>query len=148
MTFIPARSAVSRPVAPVVRELSWVLLFSLPTIVLAQAPEFGPLGNSWPTYSGDYSGQRFSSLTQINTSNVKNMTLAWTARLAGGPASDQGGGLGPAGPPTIVGGEIAEAVVTSGLFGSAAPISVRGAILESDSILYASAPDKIGRAHV
>jgi alcohol dehydrogenase (cytochrome c) len=25
-----------------------------------------PLGDSWPTYSGDYTGRRYSSLTQIN----------------------------------------------------------------------------------
>jgi len=30
-----------------------------------------PLGESWPTYSGDYSGKRYSSLTQINQANVK-----------------------------------------------------------------------------
>ena len=35
-----------------------------------------PLGESWPTYSGDYSGRRYSSLTQINQTNVKHMTLA------------------------------------------------------------------------
>ena len=27
-----------------------------------------PLANDWPTYSGDYSGQRYSRLTQINQS--------------------------------------------------------------------------------
>ena len=25
-----------------------------------------PLGNSWPTYSGDYTGKRYSSLKQID----------------------------------------------------------------------------------
>ena len=25
-----------------------------------------PLSDSWPTYSGDYSGKRYSALTQIN----------------------------------------------------------------------------------
>ena len=25
-----------------------------------------PLADAWPTYSGDYSGRRFSALTQIN----------------------------------------------------------------------------------
>ena len=43
-----------------------------------------PLGESWPTYSGDYSGRRYSSLTQVNQSNVKNLTLAWTATADGG----------------------------------------------------------------
>ena len=30
-----------------------------------------PLADSWPSYSGDYSGRRYSALTQINQSNVK-----------------------------------------------------------------------------
>src|SRR5262245_12306598 len=33
--------------------------------------------SSWPTYNGDYSGRRFSTLTKINASNVKHLTLAW-----------------------------------------------------------------------
>lgn len=36
-----------------------------------------PLANDWPTFNGDYSGQRFSSLSQINQSNVQRLTLAW-----------------------------------------------------------------------
>ena len=38
-------------------------------------------GNAWPTYSGDYSGKRYSSLTQLNQSNVTHLTLAWTMRI-------------------------------------------------------------------
>ncbi len=30
-----------------------------------------PLKDSWPTYNGDYSGKRFSALTQIDRSTVK-----------------------------------------------------------------------------
>src|SRR5262245_48770512 len=58
-----------------------------------------PLSDSWPTYSGDYSGKRYSALTQINQTTVKNLTLAWVGRLSAGP----GGGGG--GTPTIIGGE-------------------------------------------
>ena len=29
-----------------------------------------PLKDSWPTYNGDYSGKRYSALTQLNQSNV------------------------------------------------------------------------------
>jgi alcohol dehydrogenase (cytochrome c) len=36
-----------------------------------------PLSNDWPTFNGDYSGKRFSSLSQINQSNVERLTLAW-----------------------------------------------------------------------
>jgi alcohol dehydrogenase (cytochrome c) len=34
-----------------------------------------PLKDSWPTYNGDYTGKRYSLLTQVNRSNVKNLTL-------------------------------------------------------------------------
>ncbi len=32
---------------------------------------------SWPTFNGDYSGRRYSPLTQINQTNVKSLKLAW-----------------------------------------------------------------------
>jgi alcohol dehydrogenase (cytochrome c) len=32
---------------------------------------------NWLTYSGSYSGQRYSPLTQINASNVKNLEFKW-----------------------------------------------------------------------
>jgi len=34
--------------------------------------------NGWPTYGGDPGGQRFSSATQVNASNVAALTVAWT----------------------------------------------------------------------
>ena len=40
-----------------------------------------PLEASWPTYSGDYTGRRYSKLTQVNTETVKHLTLAWTVEL-------------------------------------------------------------------
>lgn len=33
---------------------------------------------NWATQAGDYSNHRYSALKQINTSNVKNMQVAWT----------------------------------------------------------------------
>ena len=36
-----------------------------------------PLADSWPTYSGDYTGRRFSALKQVNKTTVKNLSLAW-----------------------------------------------------------------------
>src|SRR5258708_27844196 len=36
-----------------------------------------PATDTWPTYNGDYSGRRFSSLDQINLSNIGSLTLAW-----------------------------------------------------------------------
>ncbi len=101
---------------------------SLDPTVLAK-----PLGESWPSYSGDYSGKRYSSLTQINQSNVKNLTLAWTAKVTPGA-----GGNGRFGNPVIVGGE-GTGEAGGGGFGGGS--SVRSAILEVGGILYFSMPD-------
>jgi alcohol dehydrogenase (cytochrome c) len=87
-----------------------------------------PLGDSWPTYSGDYSGKRYSSLTQINQSNVKTLTLAWVGRITAGNGG-RGGGQ------TIVGGEgTGEAAAGGGT-------SIKGAVLEVNGVLYVSTPD-------
>ena len=39
-----------------------------------------PATDTWPTYNGDYSGRRYSTLDQINASNVSTLTLAWAFR--------------------------------------------------------------------
>ena len=92
-----------------------------------------PLGDSWPTYSGDYSGKRYSSLTQINQSNVKNMTLAWVNRYtAGSGATPARGGFGPAAP-IIVGGE--------GAVEAGGNTRIVGGVLQVNGILYLSSPD-------
>src|SRR4029077_2738176 len=39
-----------------------------------------PATDTWPTYNGDYSGGRFSTLDQINAGNVGSLTLAWVFR--------------------------------------------------------------------
>jgi len=97
-----------------------------------------PLGDSWPTYSGDYTGRRYSSLTQVNQATVKHLTLAWTARVAGGPATAGGfGGRGGGGGGTvIVGGE------GTGDF-PAGGASIKGAILQVEGVLYVTAPDNV-----
>src|SRR5215218_10155175 len=85
--------------------------FAIAAVLAAQALDpkslLKPLANDWPTYSGDYSGQRYSALTQINTTNVKNLSLAWTSRVTAGMGAQAGGGrgFGAPGAPTIVGGE-------------------------------------------
>src|SRR5580658_9947225 len=89
-----------------------------------------PLGDSWPTYSGDYSGKRYSSLTQLNQSNVKNLTLAWVSRIAAGAGN---GGRG--GGQTIVGGE------GTGELAFGGGTNIKGSILEVDGTLYFSTPD-------
>src|SRR5215472_1512785 len=36
-----------------------------------------PVGANWTSYNGDYTGRRFSSLSQINTTNVTRLRAAW-----------------------------------------------------------------------
>ena len=36
-----------------------------------------PLAAEWPTFNGDYTGQRYSHLKQINQDNAAKLTLAW-----------------------------------------------------------------------
>src|SRR6202050_3289247 len=87
----------------------------LPALLLAQggglppSDLLKPLKDSWPTYNGDYSGRRYSALKEVNTSTVKNLSLAWTSHLTSGAGNTGGGfrGRGGGGPvgPVIVGGE-------------------------------------------
>src|ERR1022692_2149296 len=86
-----------------------------------------PATDAWPTYNGDYSGRRFSSLRQINKWNVKSLSLAWIFRIKVGatPGAIIGGeGVLPEGPPTDPGVSTIKAT----------PLMVKG-------ILYFSTPD-------
>ena len=67
---------------------------------LDPASLLAPLENSWPTYSGDYSGRRYSKLTQVNIDNVQQLTLAWTRTLDSGMPALEG-----ANAPDFTGGE-------------------------------------------
>ena len=93
-----------------------------------------PATDAWPTYGGDYSEKRFSTLSQINQSNIKNLGLAWVTHLISGPGSGHNR-PGPGNVPTYTGGEIDE------------PVPVRGAghisgnVLQVNGILYVSIPD-------
>ena len=65
-----------------------ISLFLIPAAVMAQGLDPAlltkPATDSWPTYSGDYSGRRFSTLTQINQSNMKDLALSWVGHLTAG----------------------------------------------------------------
>ena len=57
--------------------------------------------NEWPTYGHDSGGMRFSPLTQINTSNVSNLAVAWVYHMKPAgyvPAFGRGRGRGRGGP--------------------------------------------------
>ena len=58
-----------------------IFLLAVWTVLSAQGLDPKKLGepptDTWPTYNGDYSGRRFSTLSKINDSNIKSLTLAW-----------------------------------------------------------------------
>lgn len=110
---------------------------------------YKPLAESWSSYSGDYTGRRYSALTQANQQTVKNLSLAWTMKLSGAPnltagaAGGRGGGFGgpgggaPGAAATIIGGE------GTGEFGAGGGVNIKGAILTVDNTLFMCAPDHV-----
>ena len=109
----------------------------LPVVLAAQGKGIAPadlhkpLGDIWPTYSGDYSGKRYSALKLINKTTVKNLTLAWVAELNEGMGNAGGSGGGR---PVIVGGEgTGEFIAGNG--------SVKGSSLILDGTIYVTMPD-------
>src|SRR4051812_11527961 len=107
----------------VISWLTCVALVSAATGGLDPAALLKPLSDSWPSYSGDYTGRRYSSLTHLNQSNVKNLSLAWAARVVPGPAGAR----------TMVGGEGTGEVTVGGA------TTVKGAILMVNDVLYVTA---------
>jgi alcohol dehydrogenase (cytochrome c) len=100
-------------------------------IGVAPAMLRAPLSESWPTYSGDYTGRRYSTLAQVNRTTVKSLSLEWVTRLTTGRAARPGGA------PINVGGHGPEDL------GVAPPANVKGSILDVNDVLYITAPDYV-----
>src|SRR4051812_14052489 len=106
----------------------FVLSFVVATAALAAqsrgldpAELLKPLADQWSSYSGDYTGRRYSALTQINQATITNVTLAWTTRFSG--AAPSSGPPAPGAPPVTIGGEGSGDVVIGGA------VALKGAIL-------------------
>lgn len=106
----------------------------LPLLFLSTLAAQGPLDprlllkppvDAWPTYHGDYSGRHYSTLKQINASNVKALSLAWVYRANLARTGAMVGGEGPETP--LVGPEVAFKSI---------PLMVNG-------VLYATMPDHV-----
>ena len=89
-----------------------------------------PPVDSWPTYHGDYSGRRYSTLKQITGLNVKTLGLAWIYRLNTSQGGAVIGGEGPEAPP-------------AGVVGGFGGIQVKSTPLMVNGVLYFSAPDHV-----
>jgi alcohol dehydrogenase (cytochrome c) len=88
-----------------------------------------PPTDAWPTYNGDYSGRRFSPLTQINQSSIKSLNLAWVYHAIPGDT-----------PGSVVGGEgqpPKEGAAPRNPFGA----SIKATPLMVNGVLYFTTPD-------
>jgi alcohol dehydrogenase (cytochrome c) len=128
-----------------------------PALLLAQsrgidtAAQLRPPTDSWPTYSGDLTGRRYSPLKNIDKTTVKQLSLAWVSRgftdgvgptgraaVAPGPGGGGGGGRGGAPPyPLVISG------LGTGEFNTGGPAAIRGSILMVDGVLYPTSPDNV-----
>ena len=88
-----------------------------------------PPVDAWPTYHGDYSGRRYSTLNQIHQSNVKNLALSWTYRAN----TNTQGAISAGAIPEAVAYRLGPGALAGGLL-KATPLAVNG-------VLYMSAPD-------
>ena len=104
----------------------WVVAQGLDPSLLKKPPV-----DAWPTHHGDYSGRRYSTLKDINTRNVKNLTLAWVYR-----ANTSAGGA-------IVGGEGPETPPAGGGMAAFGGLSIKSTPLLVNGVLYFSAPDHV-----
>jgi alcohol dehydrogenase (cytochrome c) len=90
-----------------------------------------PPVDAWPTHHGDYSGRRFSTLEQIDTTNVKNLSLAWVYRAN----TSQGG--------AVVGGEGPETAPAGGGMAAFGGLTIKSTPLLVGGVLYFTAPDHV-----
>jgi acido-empty-quinoprotein group A len=93
-----------------------------------------PATDAWPTHNGDYSGRRFSTLSQINQSNVKHLQLAWVYRAVSGRTT--GSIIGGEGPDAPEGGVAAAAIGAGSMTIKSTPLMVNG-------VLYFTMPDNV-----
>jgi acido-empty-quinoprotein group A len=109
------------------------LLFA-PSALFAQGPLdpsllLKPATDAWPSYHGDYSGRHYSTLKQIDASNVKGLTLAWIHRV----------NLSPDG--AITGGEGPESALTAGGGMEFGGPTIKAIPLMVNGVLYFAMPD-------
>src|SRR2546428_6539463 len=93
-----------------------------------------PATDAWPTYAGDYSQRRYSTLAQIDTTNVRHLSLAWVSRLTAGAGGGEGGVFAPPAPPAGARGGGGKPRDQSASTSGSPRLS--GSILQVNGILY------------
>lgn len=120
--------------------LASVLALACGSLLTAQPDRYRPLGADWISYSGDYTGKRYSSLKEIDRTNVHGLALQWVTRITPGiPAAGPRFGFGGGGPEilrTISGYGTGQLNQSSGR-----SARIVGSVLAEDGILYVSTLD-------
>ena len=110
-----------------------LILTIVPAVLLAQTLDPKVLtkapSDAWPTYHGDYSGKRYSTLDQVNRSNVGTLTLAWMYRTDPSEGTNVGG-TWKEGDPVFWGGP------TNGVRIASTPLMV-------DGVMFFTAVDRV-----
>ncbi len=141
-----------------------ILLVAAPIMLPAQtggldpAETLKPLKDQWTSYSGDFSGKRYSLLNLVNTNTVKNLSLEWevsgietgcgaTGTGGGAATAAPAGGGGRGGRGGGGGGGGAASIVIDGFgtgdINTCAPARFGGGVLFVDNTIYAAAPDNV-----
>lgn len=128
-----------------------LLITTIPLLsqgALNSADLLKPLADNWTSYSGDYSGRRYSLLKDVTVNNVKDLSLKWTNTgiTTGCGPTGTGGGQGAAGGAFGRGGETAPIIVGGlgdGNTNRCGPARLEGGILEVNGVIYASTPNNV-----
>ncbi len=123
------------------RALACLSVFLVGSALHGQQPNVSPqdllkpLGASWPTYNGDYTGKRYSLLKEVNRQTVSRLTLAWSSQLTPGTDTLAPGPGGTKVPVTLRTGGEGDGSVTirSG--------TIKGSALVVGGTIYITMPD-------
>src|SRR5260370_18392323 len=116
----------------------WLPLGSLTGQGLDSALLTKPGTDAWPTYAGDYSQRRYRTLTQIDATNVRHLSLAWVRRLTAGSDGGERGFFAPPAPSTITDVVSQHPVTIPGSTARSPPLP--GWILQRNAILSTPSP--------
>jgi len=68
----------NHPEMKLVKCLGFILSFQIAIVIMASCNTHHSSNNDWRFYGGNPGGDRYSTLTQVNRNNVKELKLAWT----------------------------------------------------------------------
>ena len=85
--------------------LKAILVPSLIFATLSAQTAKRPAGADWPTYNRDFASTRYSPLTQINSSNVAKLSVAWSYKMRAEPGTPVAGTMSQV-TPIVVNGTI------------------------------------------